>query len=64
MSELIFTVDKLPARCEVIITFCGPILCANARNIDTGTNGPLVGINRTDPALRWADLDPDGSVAS
>lgn len=61
MSELSVTIDLLPARCSIEFTFCGPITCANARNIDTGVTGPLVSIDQT-LTLRWADLDPDGVV--
>jgi len=61
MSELSVTIDLLPARCAIEFTFCGPITCANARNIDTGVTGPLVSIDET-LTLRWADLDPNGEV--
>jgi hypothetical protein len=63
MSELHVSIDKVPAHCEVRFVFCGPITCANARNIDTGVTGPLVSIDET-LTLRWADLDPDGVVGT
>jgi hypothetical protein len=63
MSELHVTIDKVPARCKIMLTFCGPIRGAHAENIDTGVTGPLVSINDT-LTLRWADLDPDGLVSA
>ena len=61
MRELSVNIDLLPARCSIEFTFCGPIVRANARNIDTDVTGPLVSIDET-LTLRWADLDPDGAV--
>ena len=63
MSELSVSIDKLPARCAIEFVFCGPITCANARNIDTDVTGPLVSIDET-LTLRWVELDPDGKVSA
>jgi hypothetical protein len=67
MSTAICTLDMLPVRCAVEFTFCGPLLCAVAKNIDTGVTGPLVAITPENPpeipALHWSELDPDHVVA-